>query len=306
MYPVIPIPDDAPIMFEQLGTKKKFWMDDYKFLFKEVRNGTGEDWAEKIVCEICSLLDIPYAIYDFAVWKGKRGIRSENFVLPKEEKRLILGNELLFKFDPRYPERELRRVRQHTIRKVLTIISGEQIHPPSGFVATNQIKSAAEVFVGYLMLDAWVANQDRHHENWGLILDVAQKTISLAPSFDHASSLAPFERDTVRLERLTTRDMGRKIERYVERASSAFYKSERSTKPLSTMDTFLLAAKYRSLSNAGLSWIKRLENLSMDKVYTIFEKVPSDIMTDISKEFVKRMLEINRSRLLEGAKRTLS
>src|SRR5690606_12420709 len=127
MYPIIQIPDDAPIMFEQLGTKKKFWMDDYKFLFKEVRNGTGEDWAEKIVCEICSLLGIPHAIYDFALWKGKRGIRSENFALPKEGKRLILGNELLFKFDPRYPENKLRKVRQHTIRKVLASLSGEHL-----------------------------------------------------------------------------------------------------------------------------------------------------------------------------------
>ena len=32
------------------------------------------------------------------------------------------------------------------------------------------IVSALDVFVGYLLLDAWIGNTDRHHENWGFVL----------------------------------------------------------------------------------------------------------------------------------------
>lgn len=306
MFPIIHIPDDAPLIYEQLGTKKKFWMEENRFLFKEAREGTGEDWAEKIVCEISDLLGIPHAKYDLAVWKGKRGVRSENFALPKEGKRLILGNELLLKIDPRYPRREIRRVRQHTIRKVLRICSWEGLAIPIGFQPINGIQNAAEVFLGYLMLDAWVANQDRHHENWGIILQLSQKTFHLAPSFDHASSLAPFELDSARQERLITKDRGRSLEKYIERASSAFYRSESSTKPLSTLDAFLMASKTRSLSTAALSWLKRLESIATNDIDAIFEKVPSDIMSDISKNFAKKLLELNRYRLLGCVDKTLT
>ena len=34
---------------------------------------------------------------------------------------------------------------------------------------SDGIESALEVFVGYVMLDAWISNQDRHHENWGAL-----------------------------------------------------------------------------------------------------------------------------------------
>lgn len=306
MYPIIQIPDDAPILFEQLGTKKKFWMDDYHFLFKETRNGTGEDWAEKIVCEICILLGLPNAKYDLASWKGKRGVISENFAHPKEGKRLILGNELLVKLNPGYPDRQIRGVRPHTIRKVLAICSWEDLCPPIGFQPFNGIKSPAEIFLGYLMLDAWVANQDRHHQNWGIILQLAQKAFHLAPSYDHASSLAPFESDSVRQERLTTKDQGRSIEKYIERARSAFYKSESQTKPLSTLDAFLMAAKTRPLAGAALSWLKRLERIARNDIDAIFEKVPGFIMSDISKDFARKLLELNRYRLLGCVDKILS
>jgi len=296
MFPIIPIEDDAPILYEQLGTKKKFWLENFRLLFKETRDGTGEDWAEKITCELCALLGIPHARYDLAIWKGKRGVVTENFALGEEGKRLILGNELLFKLDPKYPKREIRRVRQHTVRKVVAITSYNDFGPPIEFEVTPEIQTAGEVFVGYLMFDVWVANQDRHHENWGLILNVGQKNINLAPSFDHASSLAPFDRDEVKLGRLTTKDQGRTIERYVEKANSAFYGSESSSKPLSTIETFQIAARYHP--KAALEWLKKLEAISTPISEAIFDEVPGDIMSGTSKEFAKRILAINRDRLL--------
>ena len=82
-YPIIQLPEDAPTQLEQLGTKTKFWyrdQDGRRVLFKEGRPGTGENWAEKVCCELCGFLDIPHANYDLAIWKDKQGVVSPSFV----------------------------------------------------------------------------------------------------------------------------------------------------------------------------------------------------------------------------------
>jgi hypothetical protein len=79
-----------------------------------------------------------------------------------------------------------------------------EIPMPIGWTPFAGIGAAVDVFVGYLMLDAWIGNTDRHHENWGLVVH-AQGT-HLAPSYDHAASLGAHETEENRHDRLTTRD----------------------------------------------------------------------------------------------------
>ena len=85
------------------------------------------------------------------------------------------------------------------------------------------------MFVAYLLLDVLVSNQDRHHENWGIINDDTRTY--LAPTFDHAASLGRNECDSVRLKRIASKDAKYRVEAYVVRARSAFYGSPDSTKP---------------------------------------------------------------------------
>jgi len=84
------------------------------------------------------------------------------------------------------------------------------------------------------LFDAWIANQDRHHENWGIITH--KQCIHLAPTFDHAASLGQNELDKKRKELLTTQDFGRHIKNYVTKARSAIYLNKSAKKPLLTMD----------------------------------------------------------------------
>ena len=78
---------------------------------------------------------------------------------------LVLGNELLLAMDP-IPREQRFKVRQHTVEAVATFWKS-----PAGMPGwrSDGIESALEVFVGYVMLDAWISNQDRHHENWGAL-----------------------------------------------------------------------------------------------------------------------------------------
>ena len=87
---------------ESLGAKRKFWYlrDDRRYLFKAEERGTGDDWAEKIVCELAALLGIPHVQYEMAIETagGIPGIVCETLV-PKPLS-LIHGNELLGNLNP--------------------------------------------------------------------------------------------------------------------------------------------------------------------------------------------------------------
>jgi len=110
-YPIIVVPDEAGESIEQLGTKRKFWFNDKRLLFKQGRPGTGENWAEKVACELCGLLQLPHAHYDLAVWRGQPGVVTTSFLPPQW--RLVHGNELLARIYPDYLTNQRYKRRQH-------------------------------------------------------------------------------------------------------------------------------------------------------------------------------------------------
>ncbi len=154
---------------------------------------------------------------------------------------------------------------------------------------------AAKRHVGYLMLDAWIANQDRHHENWSLVVS-PEPAIHLAPTYDHASSLGSNETDKNRKDRLTTRDRGRSMERYVARAKSAFFSSPSDPKLMSPLDAFHYAGKVRPA--AARRWLESLAKVSWQDVQIIFEQIPRDLISDAAIEFALKILTLNGERLL--------
>ncbi len=296
-YPIIELPEDAPIQLEQLGTKTKFWYEGpegQKILFKEGRPGTGENWAEKVCCEICKLLGLPHANYELAVWKTRTGVVTPSFV--PEGGSLILGNELLARVVDNYDQSARFSARQHTVRIVMAVVSAPGIGFPRGWKSPEAIRDAAGVFVGYLLLDALVSNQDRHHENWGLVLGADQR-LFFAPTFDHASSLGRNETDETRIERLMTKDKGRSVEAYVQRARSAFYASRTSAKPLKTLEAFQEAAKIRP--EGADYWRERLTAIDPARYRDILDEIPESEISAPARDFACRMLEINAKRLFD-------
>lgn len=62
--------------------------------------------------------------------------------------------------------------------------------PPPNSVATAGL-DAFDVFVGYLLFDALIANTDRHDRNWAVLVPPPghDARFALCGSYDHASSL---------------------------------------------------------------------------------------------------------------------
>lgn len=305
MYSIRQIDRQQAEDIEYLGTKRKFWftMNGQRYLFKAEERGTGEDWAEKVVCDLAGLLGIPRVEYELAhEYDGKLAIQP-GVICPTFVPRpqiLVLGNQLLFMRDEKYPAEESRKygVREHTIDAVTGLVS--LLEPPHAEwmkQAPAGMNTALGVFIGYMMLDAWVANQDRHHQNWGATW--LNPELRLAPTFDHGASLARNLTDEERKERLTTRDQNRSVEFFAAKARSAFYLTPNDGKTMSALEAFQRFAEKHS--GAARIWLGKLAGISQVAVDAILAEIPPQRMSPVTREFTSKLLMINQRRLLESA-----
>jgi len=154
------------------------------------------------------------------------------------------------------------------------------------------IATALDIFVGYVLLDAWIANQDRHHENWGALRD---DELRLAPTFDHAASLARNITDQERKERMTTKDKSRTVAGIDAKARSAFHAEATAPKPLGTVEAFATFTHYAA--PAARIWLSCLATVGQSAVQRILREVPDKRMTSIAKEFTLKLLMVNQARL---------
>ncbi|NEO53732.1 MAG: HipA-like protein [Okeania sp. SIO3B5] len=272
------VPEDSILETEQLGTKDKFWycQDELNYLYKKARPNTGEAWAEKIASELCELLKLPHAHYELAIWKGNLGTISPSFV--PENKTLILGNKILVKIDESYPEFNNYKVSEHTLDIVVEAIAYNSINLPLNWKPPEGIETAIETFVGYLLLDAWIGNTDRHHENWGFIMN---DSVSLAPTFDHASSLGRELLDSEKQKKINNQV----VKNYAAKSRSAMYDKIGDKKAMLTLDLFEKAAQ--EYPKAGLIWLQNLANISEEDTLSLFERIPKNCISEISIEFAQ-------------------
>jgi hypothetical protein len=138
---------------EQMGSKAKLWvLDDIgqRWLFKERRHDHGEDWAEKISCEIAGLLGISHAKIELASREGKAGIIALDFLHNRRSIQLMHGNELLVQADASYPAKGPNfRITQHTVDRALAVLEQAFITLGAYKGRPAGIRTVPEEFVGY-------------------------------------------------------------------------------------------------------------------------------------------------------------
>jgi hypothetical protein len=298
-YPVLQLPGGRiPENREPLGSKKKVWLRDPtgrepRVLFKYNRGGTGEDWSEKIAAELAQLLGLPHSKVELAMFEGHRGAALFEFTM-KGQVDLVHGNELLEFVNPEYPSQQRYGAIEHTVAAVLKALARPAVGlPEAPRPLPEGVTDAFGVFVGYLLLDAWIGNIDRHHENWGLLWhrhEAPGSSLVLAPSYDHASSLGRELSDRKRTQSVRP-SQGSRVEHYARRAESAFYAGHGQKGPLSTWAAFEAAANYRP--SAGAAWLERLRNLPDQSARAAVEAVPDGHMSRIAKDFACALLDCN-------------
>ena len=297
-FPIVDVTDWEVIRTEPMGGKTKDWRQQPStqehWLYKQVgrKSGqagnvaaefVGEDWAEKIVCELAQIAGFPVAVVDLASVKSRRGCISRSIVEHEDEEELVHGNELLWKADSTYP-------RLKSFGDRYSVEASIEAIRLRGATAPTGLGDAASSFASYLLLDAWVSNTDRHHQNWGVLVR-SDGRVRMAPSFDHGSSLGFNLTDVERDLRFKTRDRGQSVETWARRGKSPFFAEKRQT---------LLEAARRAAEVAGVPIAALATNLpkAMDQAQATIARVPSSIMSNLSKEFAFRLLTINTNQLM--------
>ena len=277
---------------ETMGTKSKFWFRHPELgrcLYKHIRPNTGEDWAEKVAEQISKLLGLPHANYELAeTWQGNYGTVSLNFI--PQGGTLIHGNEILTPLVPNYPTYEIYNASQHTIEVVLSAIESSQVQLPPDWNALEEIETARDLFIGYILLDALIGNGDRHHENWGFVRSRQANSpdlLYLSPTYDHASCLGR--------ELLDDRRKVRSVESYAKKCISAFYLNITDKKPLRTFELFNeLANRYPETAQV---WLNRLAGISKENINLILQAIPQKRISPIAAKFAQDILIFNQNRL---------
>jgi len=288
------VPLDAPTTYEPMGTKDKFWFDraGESWLFKASRPDQGQHWAEVLAAALASKLGLPHAQYQIARCRTEIGVVTPRFTAEGYE--LVHGNEFLADRDPSYPrDGERYKTREHTIDAVKAAIVGKGVQLPVDWLVPIGISLALDVFAGYLLLDAWIGNTDRHHENWGIVR--SKSADYLAPTFDHASSLGAHLSDEQRFKRLASRDKGFQVETYVKRARSALYSKDDDVRPLKIIQAF--AAWSQGIH--GVIWLQKLSLIAETDVEGLISQFPHDAASASALTFALEMLKHNKKHIME-------
>jgi hypothetical protein len=279
---------------EQMGTKDKYWvwLDSGHWLVKLCRvvdgRTLGEDWAEWLVHRLGGLLGVPTAVVEPALIRvhgaTMRGLASLD-VRVDQRLRLVHGNELLAEVDDAYVPTMQRENLRYTVSAVRRALDG--IGAPAEIDA--RVTDAFDAWAGYLVLDAWVAGRDRHHENWA-----AERTPEwsrLAPSFDHGNALGFQETDEATVKMAADSE---RVARWAERGRSHHFAGRPG---LVALACEALAA---SSDGARAYWQERIEAVRTDDVLELVAKVPRDLMSEDRGTFIASLLETNQRRLADG------
>ena len=158
-----------------------------------------------------------------------------------------------------------------------------EIHSLNGF----------DVWAGYLVFDAWIANTDRHHENWGVLIDRRDGSSRLAPSFDHGSSLGFNEPAAGIAAKLTNPEA---LDSWCRRGRSSHFAGRPS----------LVDVAAEALDLAGhearLYWTARLRALQPEEWNATIGRIPAARIADLPPFFENRVISPRRPDFPEYAR----
>lgn len=145
-----------------------------------------------------------------------------------------------------------------------------------------------ERFWDMFIVDAWIGNWDRHNGNWGFLYDVRKDTLTLAPVFDCGSSLFP-QADEEMMEKILT-DKREIHHRIFNIPLSAIQKDGKKI----NYYEFLSSLENEECNRALQRLLPRMD---MGKVSEIIDETP--FISDLQKEFYKKMLAARKERILD-------
>jgi hypothetical protein len=283
------------------GAEEKIWLrgpeDGERWLFKPVtvKEGRtyGDDWAEKAASELANRFGIPCARVELAKRGTDVGVISLNLKphgYDLQEGAIVLAATAAPGYLPGQPSGRPG----HNLTNIARVLDGLG-HPPGAYVPVSF--TAFDVFCGFLMFDAWVANADRHDQNWAVLRHQTDARMDrLCGAYDQANSLgynvSPALRDACLV------DQGR-LGKWVAKGWARRFEYTPGS-PRRTLVDHAATAFERTSEGVRDYWLARLTSITPSEERDLLAKIPR--MSDPDRTFAGRVLDINRKRLLHACR----
>ncbi|WP_152531374.1 hypothetical protein [Mycobacterium sp. UM_CSW] len=289
--------------YETGGQEEKLWLiepdTEVRWLFKPptVKNGFrhGEDWAEKVSSHLAQLIGVPCAEVQFAArYQEQRGSLSRNLLPPDWE--MQSGALLLAAADPSYRPgyMKVRGRPGHSLERIALVLAGAGA-PPNA--VTPQGFDAFDVFAGYMLFDAWIANRDRHDENWSILLPPPGFASGrrLCGSYDHAGALGYNVQEAACAQRLCDHAG---VLKWTRKGTAHRFEHSIEAGPVTLVDHAIAALALTSASVRQF-WLEQLGQVTQDTVVGLLGRVPN--LSDHCRNFAGEVLRTNQGRLLDAS-----
>ncbi|KMM46587.1 hypothetical protein CWIS_04485 [Cellulomonas sp. A375-1] len=264
----------------------------------------GEDWSEKAASHLAEHLSVPCATVELALRDGVEGSISRDLgstSFQVQSGALYLVDRQVPGFEPaRELEHDKSRRKQRPGHSLLNIRTALQDALPPPGCALPAVFSAFDVFVGYLILDAWIGNQDRHDENWSVLVPaIGDDPVRLCSSYDQAGGLGFNLLDEKRKRRLA---LGGEhgIVAYAERGSAWRFENT-STQPVRTLVELAIDGIEMASADARAYWTEAVSSLEAVDPEPLFARISA--MSDPARTFACELLKINGRRLRDECDR---
>jgi len=284
------------VLREPAGREPKDWLEQPKigqrWLFKPIHQNQaglwqGEDWAEKVASELASLMGVTHARVEFARRGDQVGCISRDVTSPNWE--LHAGAVALTAVHPDFRVKNRERT-GHSLGNIHKVLF--RIGCPSDALVPASF-SAYDLFCGYLVFDAWIANRDRHEENWAVLRPPpgSLDRDCLSPSFDHASSLGFQLQDHARSEMLSRDGVAAWAER-----GTAWRFEHPAGGPPPTLVQHARNAFTTAADGVASYWMAKVESVRDTDVDDVLRRATR--MSEPARRFAMELLRVNRRRLL--------
>lgn len=299
-YAVVDVGEWNVLRSEASGVEEKRWLEDENgaaWLYKGVtqHEDDGKRWhqrehaSERISTEIAKMLSVPCAHAELAIAGDRIGTISRDVKLDRWE--LQPGSVLLTERDPAFVAKTKERT-GHSLDAIRGALL--EVQPPPGAELPDSF-DAFDAFVGFLMLDALIANQDRHEENWAVLLPPAPSDDRyLSPSFDHGSSLGY----NVLSPRIQANLSSEWLQRWASRGKARRFEVPSGEDGPPDLVTFAHRGLAMAHGHARDHWLSRLTSLSPGQMDEAVDRMPS--LSQAAASFCKELLAVNRRRILNA------
>ena len=308
-------PEIQQLRLESRGSRRKFWIsidgEPNPWLLKYPRPNTGEHWAEKIAAEVGKLVGVDCARVELADCGDELVTVCESFEPENRDESdqyddemrdwfydqtfFIEGCYVLAWNDDQYDIETRFGQRDHNVGNIVRAVKGLLRDP--NLPAHGQEDDVMQSLASYALLDGLIGNTDRHHENWMLKIMLVRASatawMSAAPSYDHASSLGRELEDERRTRYL---ESGGVLD-YLNRGHGGVFADDQQIRAPSPLQ--FASYMSRQWPDYTQPTLRRIGETPDSEFRTAIDRVPTEFMSDIAKEFAYQIIVTSKSELLK-------